>query len=389
MKVFCQKIVFVSIVVFFLGCDKSEVSWNIDPADWDYSNYGEINDGTTAIASEPQGTEIQRVYEPRATQRVQTIGWYPESELKGPEDELLFRPVAMHIDDEERLMYLHDAGVSLLKTFSLIDGEHLLSFGNGTGQGPGEYSSPFDFTVMPDNSVLITDRSNARVIHFDESGEILDHIKHEFQISGAKTVDNEHYIGYMSRTDYELFGLFDMSGNLIKKFGRLVNDLNLKPGMIGDFRADSKGNFVYTMTNSGHMLGYNSHQELTFYRTSITQEPFPTFIKATVAGTQRGAYAFDMSKNHASYRMLNLWKNEFFVQIIPKKGFPDYSDDRIAIIDAFSIEDGSYLYSVEWPIESCGMFFITDESLYTNCIDEGIVEWERPSAVNFSTHSVE
>ncbi len=60
--------------------------------------------------------------------------------------------------------------------FSLEDGRYIRSFGH-RGQGPGEYGSPRDVWLSPDNHVYAYDASSGRILFYDRQGTYLNNIK--------------------------------------------------------------------------------------------------------------------------------------------------------------------------------------------------------------------
>lgn len=368
------------LVVFVIGgCEKDNVTWNVDYADFDYTNYGMIQDNEITVSAKEQESDLQRTYESRATERIKSFGWKPESSFEGDEEDLFYQPSMLYVDNNEQFLYIADVGTPIIKKFSIEEFKFVVEFGKGPGSGPGEYTSPFGYSVMPNGEVLVADSRRNRIIRFDGSGEIIDHIRHDYPTNNVSALDNETYVMLTPQNEIYQFSLFDLNGKELKKFGQLVNDINVKGGVLGQIVSGSGGEFVYTLANSGYILGYSDNQEVAFYRTSVQGESVPRYIKATIPGTNKEALSFDMSQNHASYLPLNIWGNELFIYVFPKPGFSEYSEEYPIIIDAFDLISGDYLYSIPWPTEECIPSFVTKKHVYTGCTNEVVVQWNRPS----------
>ena len=92
-------------------------------------------------------------------------------EAVGEEPYLFGQPAAMVLDTAGHIHVL-DRQAREVRTFA-SDGRHLRSFG-GSGQGPGEFTSPDAMRLLPDGRLVIRDQQGARFSIFEPDGTFVD-----------------------------------------------------------------------------------------------------------------------------------------------------------------------------------------------------------------------
>ena len=361
--------------------NSSGIVANLDPEEWNYTSYGLLLDGNDLVEPLAQ-VETDRVYEERAVERIKTIGWYPEAEEAGNKNEILYSVAGVYIDTGEEYMYIFDNEDYAIKKYSLESGRLITVYGGVEGEGPGELKRPVGFTVTPDSHVLIADAKQHRVSVFDPDGNNIKDIQYPFSVDNIVAIANQKYVIPISATmEYtEVYGIFDFDGNPGSRFMNLSNDPRLNVGLAGILLKNGDNVLTHVIGYTGHIVGYSYDQELLFYRSSLDGDRgFPKWTKATISGTNREIARIDTTTiGPLYYRSINIWANELYVLRVDMEA--DKSDQ--VSIDVYATTNGDYLYSLNVPNENCGVNFVTNQHIYTNCENIGVVQWERPLNVS-------
>ncbi|MCK4772333.1 MAG: 6-bladed beta-propeller [Candidatus Latescibacteria bacterium] len=96
--------------------------------------------------------------------------------LGGPgavEEAFLAEPIAL-VCGRDGTRYVLEGKDARILRFDAV-GAFLGSFGR-QGAGPGEFASPTDLTILPDNDLLVADSGNRRLSRFTQDGEFLDSV---------------------------------------------------------------------------------------------------------------------------------------------------------------------------------------------------------------------
>lgn len=372
-------LVFLLLTFIFAGC-KSEpdtFQFDKDPSLWDYTDYGLVHLGEERLPAVPQ-TQRDRVFKEKSVERIQTIGWYPEAEEAGPQDEMLFLVAAAHVDSSEEHIYIFDREDLRVKKFSLQTGRLVQVFGGVEGEGPGEFRFPSGFSVSPKGRVLVSDSRNRKVVAFAPDGTHEKDIALDF--AGASVVvhgEDEFIVPLTGNFDeLEFYGRFDASGNLQKQFGQLTSDVRLKGGLGGILVGQAEGLTVHVIGRTGYLLGFSDDQDFLYFRAGIDgPKPLPQWIRSEPKGTALASFTLDpKSLDPASYKTLNIWDDLVYVL---RFDVNDSLDVKYPA-DAYNIYSGDYIYSIKNPDpENCTIRFVTVNYVFTSCQNEGVVQWKR------------
>jgi len=130
-------IIFLSVLIVFVSCQKQEAEWKgtIEEAD-----------GVTVIKNPKEPMYGQDIF---SLEEELSIG-----EAEGRE-EYMFSPIrSIAVDEEDRIYVLETRG-ALVKAFDR-NGEYLRTIGR-RGQGPGELNVPLTLSVTNDNTIAVDD----------------------------------------------------------------------------------------------------------------------------------------------------------------------------------------------------------------------------------------
>ena len=359
------------------GSAEESVRLDADPSQWDYTDYGVFSDNDPYVEPTPQ-VQQDRMYEARATEKVQRIGWYPGAEVAGVQEEMLFDVRSVQFDVDESVIFIGDVEAKAVKKFSLQDGRFIAQYGGFEGEGPGESKLPTGFTVMPDGRVLISDATLRRVSIFDVDGVHIEDLHFEFRPENVIALNNDIFAiafgGAMGHV--EMYGVFDMDGQMVRSFGKLANDFRLNAGMVGVLVKGDNNVFAQAIGQTGHLFAFSGQQELLYYRLGLDGvTAFPKWTKREMPESSTITFEMDRSNlGSAVYRTLNVWGDELFVL---KYDHTDAEDIRNPV-DVYDALTGDYAYSILTPDpKHCRALFFTDQYVFTSCINEGVVQWER------------
>jgi hypothetical protein len=146
------------------------------------------------------------------------------------EDDYLYNPSDIEVDDERSLIYIADAGNDRVLVFD-VDGKLQKIIGR-TGQGPGEFSNPTGLDVCEDGTLAVADNNNNRIQLFDKSWEFIRSINTKevrvadlvFRNEKFYTISSYGMAGYSLalRSEKEsppLVNVLDQEGNLVQTMG--------------------------------------------------------------------------------------------------------------------------------------------------------------------------
>lgn len=118
-------------------------------------------------------------------------------ELEGPE-EYLFGEIGSVVTDSAGRIYVADRVGSFIRVYD-PSGQYLAQIGR-SGQGPGEYDSPFDMTVDPFGRLYVRDYNRITVLDASFGSEIPDSVVRTMRIPGYANTSSTR-----SRSDGERY----------------------------------------------------------------------------------------------------------------------------------------------------------------------------------------
>ena len=331
------------------------------PLPEDYIDYGLLNIDGELLHPRPQDTR-ERSWEERAT-FVKQMGGSPDSDVQ--EQELLYTPLGLVVSDDEQFAYVVDRGRLQVRVFDLARGVFVRSVGKGEGEGPGEFRDIRKISVDRDGGVTVLD-TRRRLTRFASDGSIEGQLKFKYHAFSFAAVDSGYVL--LSGLNYpEIFHALDRTGNVRWSKGAFARNPLLNLGMTGNL-IDSEDGFVWVGFYAGRFAGFDRDGGVRFYRETIYPTPPPRMEGRTLAPVE-GPVRVRVP--------VNTNDGELFVTIADTS----VGQDKLSpFVDAFSMTDGSYRYTIPNPDDgaSCSIWYVTREHLYTMCIEEGTLkQWKR------------
>ncbi len=264
---------------------------------------------------------------------------------------------------EDQGIYFFDYGDLALKKFS-HDGTLLQKYGKGRGQGPGEFSNPTDFVVTEEGLLWIADPVNGVISVFNADGSLIRTI-HTLSRPYRLLLYGAENMIIMPESGEYLFEIYKTSGERIDTFGKIIENQQANVlALDGWIARSSTDSFFYVPFYAGLILSYTINKQRRFYVQMIDPKPLPKIIKSATGRTH-----VDRKASYAALS-INTAGNELFIL-----SDDESKGDKSRVIDVYSNETGSYLYSMPVP-EPCNQIFVTKNYVYTLNM-AGLSKWQK------------
>lgn len=220
------------------------ISVSCAPAEKTYTE--EIRDGVTYIHNLKPLNENPRI----GLEFIQKFGDLETDD----ENYQLYKPADVTVDSDDNI-YILDAGNYLVKKFN-PKGEFILSFGK-QGQGPGEFSYPFNIGVN-NNIIQISDPISHILMKFDRDGNFINSNRND-KLGAFSTIKNNKLLlsNDKSNSPGEILpvaNIYDPEANLLLSFGKRkeyedINTRNFGNTIFGNFDTNENIFLVYYFQN--------------------------------------------------------------------------------------------------------------------------------------------
>lgn len=272
-----------------------------------------------------------------------------------------FGPLRAKMDARGHL-FVVDYGDLRIKEFS-PDGRFLRAYGNGKGQGPGEFTNLNDVAIGPEG-IWVSDYSNGRISVFAPDGRMLRTLKTDPQPYKMALLPPAGFAVMQPPGAAELFGLFAADGTRRRTFGRFLADQAASSLVLdGWLEPDGRGGFVYAGLYASVLAGYDGQGKQRFLAETLDPIPLPKLIR-----NDQGAKWVDREAPPSTVS-LSVDGGEIYVLRAIPKGLK-----RSGGLDVHDLADGSYLYSRKLP-ESCSWVVMAGGHMVT-VTDTTVSKWK-------------
>ena len=259
-------------------------------------------------------------------------------------------PIGVKVDRNGNI-YVADFGDMTVKRFG-PDGTYKASYGEGSGQGPGELISILDLGAVADSLVYIVDNTARRILLFSFSGAFLRHEAYDtppvrYQMTGGgRGYTLISHNATLFRSQY---------GEEVTDFGALVDNQTghgyaLATGVI----ATHGEGMIYVPIHFPVIVRYNPDGSVAYARTTpdYGRAESPEWETMDLGGTR--AYRVMGGSLHGDVAVN---EEEVFVHVL----MPPDED----AIDVYRAETGDYVYSLRLP-DSSGVIYthVRDDRMY-------------------------
>ena len=220
-------------------------------------------------------------------------------------------------------------------------------FGKGIGQGPGELSRVLDFKIFK-YEIYLVDEGTGSIEVYSTDGTYKKRIKLSNHLIPRKiTLQDDKIIVESSAMNEPLLFVYDLSGNLIFAFGKLINKTNKKNPIYEDNAlSDSfSGNCFYYLPRFLGFVGMYRGDKLVMARETIDgleagKKNVP--IDKTV---MKGVRAQTVSKKYETVLLHALHKDFILIKAY------DYEQKK-SFWDIYTLSEFDYLMSIVNPPKS-------------------------------------
>ena len=219
--------------------------------------------------------------------------------LESTFDSTVCKPNFCRFDNSGNI-YMIDYSTFYIHRFSSINGTGHYShtfFGNGRGEGPGEFVRPVDLKIYH-GKLFIVDAARGCIVIYTTDGKHVKDIKlsdyampRKFTIIGGKMI-----IEPMQYHKNELFHVYDINGKYLYSFGSYIDSRNVNNGIYHDnFILEHSGSkFFYAPLYLG-ILGLYKDNKLIIARSTI--DGFKD-VKDITKEVIKGLYARKIDKKY-------------------------------------------------------------------------------------------
>ena len=251
-------------------------------------------------------------------------------------------------------IYVLDFGDSVVRQFT-AEGDFVRDYGNGPGEGPGEFRTVVDIAVDDAGQVWTLDPGLARMQVFDTLGSVVQSFRTRPSAYTFERLASGEVV-YMV-TDSLLFERFNPDGDASRLlFGRVVENQRRNALAVTGFLASDQSTVVYSAGYGGFVGRWSANDgELRYLRPTVVDQNFPNVVQeggATfVAPEDRRGASFGVSVYGDSIYILS-------------------GDGRQRVVDVYEIGRGDYQYSFPLPDQATtgmsifdGRYILTTDTL--------------------------
>ncbi len=307
-------------------------------------------------------------------------------------------PTQAVVDKNEQFFYVMDTESYLINKFALSDGSLQKSITTAQEYRKAHNLQP-SLQLLSDGSLQICGTERRQILQLHPDGKVKNSVKIPRGVNGCVMgIDSENQVALTIFNFDELFQVLNKRGRIKDNFG-VVSNLHLRPvvgdikykaghgiDFVGSIGTDGASSFVYAGSKWGGLLGFDVNGEFRFFRETINHRPLPfrsslpllSPIEEGKSGPQIMEFEPEILEDEpADFRFtVNVWEGVYYQQIIPPCNAETCASSFI--VDAYSYENGDYLYSLHTPV-NCGAIFITEDHIYANCLGRGLVQFVRRS----------
>ncbi len=233
--------------------------------------------------------------------------------------------------------YILDYNDMMVKHFNAA-GSLVQTYGNGRGEGPGEFGNPMPISIDAEGNVVVPDAVRRSVIRFGQGGELLESAKLDFQpFRMALTDAGRHYFvlsGFLR--DEHMFGTSQGLDQALHTFGTS----DLEPLGLGGQITTVDDDMIYSPSNYGFIARFSPSGDIVFARETLDPMEPPTFETIDVMG---------MTGLRFKSRPPGKYILTYFDGYLYMESRVLSAERKNTVMDVYDADEGSYSYSFEVP----------------------------------------
>lgn len=269
---------------------------------------------------------------------------------KSFDSKILLYPLRLKVDKNGSI-YILDVALRCVKQFSRT-GDSLKTFGLGKGDGPGEFRSPFDFDIASNGDIYVSDNTKRTITIFDSLTQLRKIVKPKDGGNPSRVLITENkklVVKTLSPGDF--FRVYNLNGYKKVSFGNFLKYQQLHLLPIDITICDNRNKIYGAFIKAGYIFSFNDDGEMMFFKETMDNFAFPrlTFKKEGKSSSvylDKKAPVVNWDISVDSYAKRNIIF--ILVGFASKEADESGLDDKV-IIDAYSSDEGNYLFSFKVP----------------------------------------
>ena len=258
-------------------------------------------------------------------------------------DGLMQRPQDFRVGGDGHV-YVLDSAQRLIRKFSPQgDLVGTLPDPEARAQGQADLYGPTGLALTPAGEVWVCDADDVAVKVFDAAGQLRQTYRLEASALRVLAVEDGGFVVNGRDSSLGTFARYDAGGNLVRAFGRLVEDPFQDALVLDGWIAGSAGTFVFAALHVGYLASYTTAGNLRFFVETIDRTPLPNLI---VDVTDRDVRWIDPEAPRVAYSVLTEG-DRIHVLTRTRSG-----KGAGGVLDTYRHEDGAYMHSIEMPEEA-------------------------------------
>ena len=217
-------------------------------------------------------------------------------------------------------------------------GSLVRTYGNGRGEGPGEFANPMPISIDAERNVVVPDAVRRSVIRFGPGGELLETARQDFQLYRMAFTDEGRYYFMLSGSlrDEHMFGTAQGLDQPLHTFGTS----DLEPLGLGGEVTTVDDDMIYSPSYYGFMARFSPSGDIVYARETMDQMEPPTFETIDVMGMTGLRFK---SRPPGKYILV------YFDGHLYMESRVLSAERESTVMDVYDGDDGSYSYSFEVP----------------------------------------
>jgi len=249
-------------------------------------------------------------------------------------------------------VFVYDIGYMNIKKYS-TNGKLEVVYGNGIGQGPGQFQNIFSFWVTRGGNIWIVDSQNQKISKFESSGDFENRFHPGFAPMRVAKVSGKNLVVQMFGRE-KLFALINRNGKVIKNFGELSGGIHTSYFDAHMFPRPGSG-FVWAPVHASYLYFYNEGGEIERGLELIDRHEFPSDELDLDPRPLSG----DAEPNHQTLAV-SITNDRILVNTYIRKFRKTNAPANV--MDRYDRKTGKYINSVRIPPRS--HFVVHDDVMY-------------------------
>lgn len=236
-------------------------------------------------------------------------------------------------------LFIWDGAYMSVKRYSL-DGELEVTYGNGQGQGPGQFQHISSFALRGTEEVWIVDSRVGDISRFRYDGTLVERFRTEFKPYRMTVVSKDRLV-VQQMLEPKLFALFNAKGEVLKRFGKVIDVPQDRYALIleGQLYPNPDGGFIWAPLYASYLYFYGPNGTLERRIELIDGHPFP------VEKMQPSPLQSDVERPPQRTRGVSLTDEEIFVSVTSTEPVMEDESGAAAVLDRYDRTTGKYLDS--------------------------------------------